>query len=101
MTDTKSAEQLAGEVKAAFDAQQQAVKKDFDTRHDEVKALAEEALGKVVPEADPAEVRENHPFDRVVASFESRGEAEPLRIVTDQRFSKHAASETMAFVGDQ
>ena len=46
MTDTKSAEQLAGEVKAAFDAQQQAVKKDFDTRHDEVKALAEEALGK-------------------------------------------------------
>ena len=29
MTDTKSAEQLAGEVKAAFDAQQQAVKKDF------------------------------------------------------------------------
>jgi len=46
MTDTKSAEQLAGEVKAAFEAQQQAVKKDFDTRHDEVKALAEEALGK-------------------------------------------------------
>jgi len=46
MTDTKSAEQLAGEVKAAFDAQQQAVKKDFYTRHDEVKALAEEALGK-------------------------------------------------------
>ena len=44
MTDTKSAEQLAGEVKAAFDAQQQAVKKDFDTRHDEVKALAEEGL---------------------------------------------------------
>jgi hypothetical protein len=35
MTDTKSAEQLAGEVKAAF-----------DTRHDQVKAIAEEALGK-------------------------------------------------------
>jgi len=46
MSDQKTAEQLAGEVKAAFDAQQQAVKKDFDTRHDEVKALAEEALGK-------------------------------------------------------
>ena len=35
MTDTKTAEQLAGEVKAAFDA-----------KHDQVKALAEEALGK-------------------------------------------------------
>lgn len=45
MTDTKSAEQLAGEVKV-FDAQQQAVKKDFDTRHDEVKALAEEDLAR-------------------------------------------------------
>jgi HK97 family phage major capsid protein len=46
MTDTKSAEQLAGEVKAAFAAQQDAVKQDFDTRHDQVKAIAEEALGK-------------------------------------------------------
>ena len=35
MTDTKTAEQLAGEVKAAFDA-----------KHDQVKALAEEALDK-------------------------------------------------------
>jgi len=35
MTEPKTAEQLAGEVKAAFDA-----------RHDQVKALAEEALGK-------------------------------------------------------
>ena len=35
MTETKSADQLAQEVKAAF-----------DTRHDQVKAIAEEALGK-------------------------------------------------------
>lgn len=35
MTEPKTAEQLAGEVKAAFDA-----------KHDQVKALAEEALGK-------------------------------------------------------
>lgn len=35
MSETKSADQLAQEVKAAF-----------DTRHDQVKAIAEEALGK-------------------------------------------------------
>ena len=35
MTETKSADQLAQEVKAAF-----------DTRHDQVRAIAEEALGK-------------------------------------------------------
>ena len=61
MTDTKSAEQLAGEVKAAF-----------DTRHDQVKAIADDAAQRVeqlrqrgqqrvrngpVPAADPGSVQ--------------------------------------------
>ena len=68
MSDQKTAEQLAGEVKGVLDAryhefqasldgkqaelrcmldtQHDEIKSDLDSKHDKVKALAEEALGK-------------------------------------------------------
>ena len=78
MTDTKTAEQLAGEVKAAFDA-----------RHDQVKALAEEALGKAQKGEDLSAATKQLADEALVGMNEAKARLDEL----EQKIARKGADD--------
>jgi HK97 family phage major capsid protein len=78
MTDTKTAEQLAGEVKAAFDA-----------KHDQVKALAEEALGKAQKGEDLSTATKQLADEALVGMNEAKARLDEL----EQKIARKGADD--------
>jgi len=78
MTDTKTAEQLAGEVKAAFDA-----------KHDQVKALAEEALGKAQKGEDLSAATKQLADEALVGMNEAKARLDEL----EQKIARKGADD--------
>jgi HK97 family phage major capsid protein len=78
MTDTKTAEQLAGEVKAAFDA-----------KHDQVKALAEEALGKAQKGEDLSTATKQLADEALVGMNEAKARLDEL----EQKIARKGAED--------
>ena len=78
MTDTKTAEQLAGEVKAAF-----------DVRHDQVKALAEEALGKAQKGEDLSAATKQLADEALVGMNEAKARLDEL----EQKIARKGADD--------
>ena len=78
MTDTKTAEQLAGEVKAAFDA-----------KHDQVKALAEEALGKAQKGEDLSAATKQLADEALVGMNEAKARLDQL----EQKIARKGADD--------
>ena len=78
MTDTKTAEQLAGEVKAAFDA-----------KHDQVKALAEEALGKAQKGEDLSAATKQLADEALVGMNEAKARLDDL----EQKIARKGADD--------
>jgi HK97 family phage major capsid protein len=78
MTDTKTAEQLAGEVKAAFDA-----------KHDQVKALAEEALGKAQKGEDLSAATKQLADEAIVGMNEAKARLDEL----EQKIARKGADD--------
>ena len=78
MTNTKTAEQLAGEVKAAFDA-----------KHDQVKALAEEALGKAQKGEDLSAATKQLADEAIVGMNEAKARLDEL----EQKIARKGADD--------
>lgn len=78
MTDTKTAEQLAGEVKAAFEA-----------KHDQVKALAEEALGKAQKGEDLSTATKQLADEALVGMNEAKARLDEL----EQKIARKGADD--------
>ena len=78
MTDTKTAEQLAGELKAAFDA-----------KHDQVKALAEEALGKAQKGEDLSTATKQLADEALVGMNEAKARLDEL----EQKIARKGADD--------
>jgi HK97 family phage major capsid protein len=78
MTEPKTAEQLAGEVKAAFDA-----------RHDQVKALAEEALGKAQKGEDLSAATKQLADEALVGMNEAKARLDEL----EQKIARKGADD--------
>ncbi|WP_417229687.1 phage major capsid protein [Brevundimonas sp.] len=78
MTDTKTAEQLAGEVKAAFDA-----------KHDQVKGLAEEALGKAQKGEDLSAATKQLADEALVGMNEAKARLDEL----EQKIARKGADD--------
>lgn len=78
MTEPKTAEQLAGEVKAAF-----------DTRHDQVKALAEEALGKAQKGEDLSAATKQLADEALVGMNEAKARLDEL----EQKIARKGADD--------
>ena len=78
MTDNKTAEQLAGEVKAAFDA-----------KHDQVKALAEEALGKAQKGEDLSAATKQLADEALVGMNEAKARLDEL----EQKIARKGADD--------
>lgn len=78
MTDTKTAEQLAGEVKAAFDA-----------KHDQVKALAQEALGKAQKGEDLSAATKQLADEALVGMNEAKARLDEL----EQKIARKGADD--------
>ena len=78
MTDTKTAEQLAGEVKAAFDA-----------KHDQVKALAQEALGKAQKGEDLSTATKQLADEALVGMNEAKARLDEL----EQKIARKGADD--------
>ena len=78
MTEPKTAEQLAGEVKAAFDA-----------KHDQVKALAEEALGKAQKGEDLSAATKQLADEALVGMNEAKARLDEL----EQKIARKGADD--------
>lgn len=78
MTEPKTAEQLAGEVKAAFDA-----------KHDQVKALAEEALGKAQKGEDLSAATKQLADEALVGMNEAKARLDEL----EQKIARKGAED--------
>ena len=78
MTEPKTAEQLAGEVKAAFDA-----------KHDQVKALAEEALGKAQKGEDLSTATKQLADEALVGMNEAKARLDEL----EQKIARKGADD--------
>lgn len=78
MSDAKTAEQLAGEVKAAFDA-----------KHDQVKALAEEALGKAQKGEDLSTATKQLADEALVGMNEAKARLDEL----EQKIARKGADD--------
>jgi HK97 family phage major capsid protein len=78
MTEPKTAEQLAGEVKAAFDA-----------KHNQVKALAEEALGKAQKGEDLSAATKQLADEALVGMNEAKARLDEL----EQKIARKGADD--------
>ena len=111
MTDTKSAEQLAGEVKGVLDARfnevksnlearqselrsslearHDEIKSDLDAKHDKVKELAEEALGKAQRGEDLSNATKQLADEALVALNEAKARLDEV----EQKMARRVADE--------
>ena len=111
MTDTKSAEQLAGEVKgvldarlsevksslearqselrSSLDARHDEIKSDLDAKHDKVKELAEEALGKAQRGEDLSNATKQLADEALTALNEAKARLDEV----EQKMARRVADE--------
>ena len=111
MTDIKSAEQLAGEVKgvldarfnevksslearqtemrSSLDARHDEIKSDLDAKHDKVKALAEDALGKAQRGEDLSNATKELADEALVALNEAKARLDEV----EQKMARRVADE--------
>ncbi|MCZ8324366.1 MAG: phage major capsid protein [Sphingomonadaceae bacterium] len=112
MTDTKSAEQLAGEVKgvldarlsevksslearqselrSSLDARHDEIKSDLDAKHDKVKELAEEALGKAQRGEDLSNATKQLADEALTALNEAKARLDEV----EQKMARRVADES-------